>query len=112
MPKSSGADFAARVCAAFGLATGETTLRPLAANSTRLWELQVDRARFAVKEFAYQHQEPGRTASLAAAAAFEYSVWRAGTVVMPEPVPAADGALISSLKGSRGKSSRCACTAG
>jgi hypothetical protein len=102
MPKSSGADFAARVCAAFGLATGETTLRPLAANSTRLWELQVDRARFAVKEFAYQHQAAGRAAKLAVAAAFEYSVWRTGTVVMPEPVPAADGGLITVLEGSRG----------
>jgi len=99
---AADADFGLRVCAAFGLPDGDARLRPLAASSTRLWELRTGRGRFAVKEFAYQHQVPGRAAKLAAAAAFEYSVWRAGGVVMPEPVPAADGGLITRLAGSRG----------
>ncbi|HYK70672.1 MAG TPA: phosphotransferase [Streptosporangiaceae bacterium] len=98
----TGAAFAARVCAAFGLPDDAARLRPLPASSTRLWELRAGGDLFAVKEFAYQHQAPGRAAGLAAAAAFEYSVWRVGTVVMPEPLPATDGGLITSLEGSRG----------
>lgn len=96
------ADFAARVCAAFDLPDDQARLRLLSASSTRLWELHSGEDRLAVKEFAYQHQAPGRAARLATAAAFEHSDWRAGTVVMPEPVPAPDGRLICILEGSRG----------
>jgi Ser/Thr protein kinase RdoA (MazF antagonist) len=100
--QAAEADFAGRVCAAFDLPGDHAELRPLSANSTRLWELSTGGDRFAVKEFAYQHQSPGRAAKLAAAAEFEYSVWQSGDVVMPEPVPALDGGLITRLEGSRG----------
>ena len=109
-------EFGQRVCVAFdlgpaglepaGLGPGGLRLTPLAASSTRLWALEAGRdvdgagGRFVVKEFPYHDGE--RPAEVAAAAEFEYSLWRAGDILMPEPMRARDGQLVTWLTGSRG----------
>ncbi len=92
--------FAARVCAAFGLDADDLVVDPLPASSTRVWSLRTEAGRFVVKEFPFD--EPGRADSLAAAAEFEYGLWRSAQLTMPEPVLATDGRLICWLMGSRG----------
>jgi Ser/Thr protein kinase RdoA (MazF antagonist) len=62
--------------------------------------LQTPAGRFAVKEFPYDR--PEQAATLAEAAEFEYSLWRAGRLLLPEPVRAPDGRLILRLAGSAG----------
>ena len=104
------------MCAAFGLFSGglgaaglgpgALRLTPLAASSTRLWALEAASGadavggHFVVKEFPYHDGE--RPAEVAAAAEFEYSLWRAGDILMPEPMRTRDGQLVSWLTGSRG----------
>jgi hypothetical protein len=51
--------------------------------------------RFIVKEFRYHDGE--RPACVAAAAEFEYSLWHAGSILMPEPVRARDRQLAGSV---------------
>jgi Ser/Thr protein kinase RdoA (MazF antagonist) len=100
-------EFGRQVCAEFGLGVGSVRLTPLTASSTRLWALEAaggadaaSGSRFVVKEFPYHDGE--RPAEVAAAAEFEYSLWRAGDILMPEPMRARDGQLVTWLTGSRG----------
>ena len=109
-PAAFEREFGRRVCVAFGLGPAELgsaglQLAPLAASSTRLWALDTGSGadgggRFVVKEFPYHDGD--RPAEVAAAADFEYSLWRTGDIVMPEPMRARDGQFVTWLTGSRG----------
>jgi len=70
---------------------------PMVGSTNRLWRLRTDRGDFVLKEFAYDSASrlPGRQR----AAAFERKVYEAGTVLIPEPIPARVGEFVLALPG-------------
>jgi hypothetical protein len=104
-PGRAEREFARRVCVAFGLNPTGIRIRPMPASSIRLWQLEVPNCpdlaggRFVVKEFPYHDGD--RPTEVAAAAEFEYGLWRDGDILMPEPLRARDGELVLRLAGSR-----------
>lgn len=99
--RSAELDFGQRVCAAFGLGQDDIGLAEMTGSSTRLWDLRTPASRFVVKEFRYDSDD--RSESLTVAAEFEYGIWQSQSLLVPEPVRAADGRLIVRLPGLRGQ---------
>lgn len=92
--------FVGAVCEHFGLGrASDARVDPMVGSANRLWSFDTHRGRFVVKELS--HDAPKDLDRRCRAAAFERSVFDRGEVLLPEPVPGADGDIVSLLVGSR-----------
>ncbi len=89
--------FAESVCRSFGLGQ-PTDGSQIGSGANVVWRLVTSTGDYVVKELPAQGLR-----ALTEAAAFEYAVWMAHILPMPEPRPDRDGALVSVLPGSRGR---------
>jgi Ser/Thr protein kinase RdoA (MazF antagonist) len=82
----------ARLAEAFALGQPHGPLAPVpGAWSNRLWRLETEQGRFAIKELRGPPAAGGWADRLLVAMTVERAAWTAGTIPMAEPIPAAPG---------------------
>lgn len=92
---STSPEFLKTVCATFGLGSAaDAFVTPLGGNANRLWRLDVPAGQFAVKEFRYTVEDTAWVEAVRRAAEFEYTAWKVGAILMPQPIRTVGGALV------------------